>query len=93
MHTTQEWAQSSQYNMHQAQAAHRKALDQQDRSSRVHEGVMADNLSMRRECTKTHSYILFWMLPHLCAFGMASLIMNTLNYHLQASAAMNPEES
>ena len=39
------------------------------------------------------SYILFWMLPHLCAFGMASLIMNTLNYHLQASAAMNPEES
>ena len=31
--------------------------------------------------------------PFKCAFGMASLIMNTLNYHLQASAAMNPEES
>lgn len=77
MHTTQEWAQSSQYNMHQAQAAHRKALDQQDRSSRVHEGVMADNLSMRRECTKRqlHSH---WMLPHLCAFGMASLIMRCI---------------
>lgn len=49
MHTTQEWAQSAHYNMYQAQATHRKAVDQQDRSSRAHEEVMSDNLGMYNE--------------------------------------------
>lgn len=47
MHTTQEWAQSAHYNMYQAQATHRKAVDQQDRSSRAHEEVISDNLGMQ----------------------------------------------
>lgn len=49
MHTTQEWAQSAHYNMYQAQATHRKAVDQQDRSSRAHEEVISDNLGMYNE--------------------------------------------
>eukprot|EP00913_Durusdinium_trenchii_P009399 g8834.t1 len=49
MHTTQEWAQSAQYNMYQAQSAHRKAMDQQDRSSRAHGEVMTENMGMYSE--------------------------------------------
>lgn len=49
MHTTQEWAQSAQYNVHQAQAAHRKAMDQQDRSSRACGEVVSDNMGMYGE--------------------------------------------
>eukprot|EP00438_Fugacium_kawagutii_P017184 Skav215698 [mRNA] locus=scaffold3538:117148:117912:+ [translate_table: standard] len=47
MHTTQEWAQSARSNVYQAQAVHRKAMDQHDRSTRVHEEVMSDNLGMQ----------------------------------------------
>ena len=43
------WAQSAQYNVHQAQAAHRKAMDQQDRSSRACGEVVSDNMGMYGE--------------------------------------------
>ncbi len=43
------WAHSAQYNVHQAQAAHRKAMDQQDRSSRACGEVVSDNMGMYGE--------------------------------------------
>ena len=49
MHTTQEWAQSSQFNMYQAQMAHRRAIEQLDRSARAHEDVFSDSLGMHHE--------------------------------------------
>ncbi|CAK9006494.1 Probable voltage-dependent N-type calcium channel subunit alpha-1B (DOE-4) (Voltage-gated calcium channel subunit alpha Cav2.2) [Durusdinium trenchii] len=39
----------AQYNMYQAQSAHRKAMDQQDRSSRAHGEVMTENMGMYSE--------------------------------------------
>ncbi|CAK9065837.1 Hypothetical protein (Fragment), partial [Durusdinium trenchii] len=47
MHTTQEWALSAHQNMFQAKSAHRKAIDQQDRSSRAHDEAMSDNMGGR----------------------------------------------
>ncbi|CAK9073203.1 unnamed protein product [Durusdinium trenchii] len=49
MHTTQEWALSAHQNMFQAKSAHRKAIDQQDRSSRAHDEAMSDNMGMYHE--------------------------------------------
>eukprot|EP00434_Breviolum_minutum_P001204 symbB.v1.2.001053.t1/scaffold33.1/size517934/5 len=49
MHTTQEWAQSAHHNMFQAQRSHRKAMSQQDQSSRAHEEAMSDNMGMYNE--------------------------------------------
>lgn len=46
---TLRWAHSAQYNVHQAQAAHRKAMDQQDRSSRACGEVVSDNMGMYGE--------------------------------------------
>lgn len=43
------WAHSAQYNVHQAQTAHRKAMDQQDRSSRACGEVVSDNMGMYGE--------------------------------------------